>query len=58
MAIINSTKISGKWYIVWFGNLYVKVKQTDINFIKATRGNPTPPYKKEIRLVYTEGNVC
>ena len=31
---------------------------TDINFIKAICGNPTPPFKMEIRLVYNEGNVC
>ena len=31
---------------------------TDINFIKVICDNPTPPFKMEIRLVYTEGNVC
>ena len=29
-----------------------------INFIKAIWGNPTLPFKMEIRLVYTEANVC
>ena len=36
----------------------LKLKYTDINFIKAIFGNPTPPFKIEIRLVYPEGNVC
>ena len=34
---------------------YVKLKYTDINFIKAISGNPI---KMEIRLVYTERNLC
>ena len=37
---------------------YVKLKCTDINFIKAICGNTTPPFKMEIRFVYTEGNAC
>ena len=36
----------------------VKLKYTDINFIKAICGNPSPPFKMEIGLVYTEGNAC
>ena len=36
----------------------VKLKYTEINFIKAICGNPTVPFKMEIRLVYIAGNVC
>ena len=36
----------------------VILKYTDINLIKAICGNPTHPFKMEIRVVYTEGNVC
>ena len=36
----------------------VKLKYTEINFIKAICGNPTLPFKMEIRLAYTEDNVC
>ena len=36
----------------------VKLKYNDINIIKAICGNPTPSLKMEIRLVYTEGDVC
>ena len=35
----------------------VKLKYTDINFIKAVCGNPTPPLKMEIRLAHTDVNV-
>ena len=35
----------------------IKLKYTDINFVKALCGNPTLPLKIEIRLVYTTGNV-
>ena len=35
----------------------VKLKYTEINFTKAVCENPTPPFKMEIRLVYTEGNA-
>ena len=31
---------------------------TQINFINAIFGNPTLPFKMEIRLVYNETNVC
>ena len=33
----------------------IKLKYTDIDFIKHICGNPTPPFKMEIRLVYTKG---
>ena len=36
----------------------VKLKYTNINSIKGICGNPTPAFKMEIRLVYTEGNAC
>ena len=36
---------------------YVKLKYSNINFIKAICGNATPPFKMEIRLVYTGGNM-
>ena len=36
----------------------VKLKYTDINSIKAICGNPTSPFKMEIRLAHTEVNVC
>ena len=39
-------------------NYKVKLKCTDINFIKAICGNPTPPFKMDIVLVHIEGNVC
>ena len=35
----------------------VKLKCTDINFIEAICGNPTPPFKMDIILVHIEGNV-
>ena len=50
-------KISEKWLFV-LEIYYVKLKYTDINFIKAIYGNTTPPFKMEIRFVYTEGYVC
>ena len=31
---------------------------TKIDVIKSICGNPTVPFKMEIRLVYTEANVC
>ena len=34
------------------------MKYTDINFIIAIFGNPTPSFKMEIRFVYTEEYVC
>ena len=37
---------------------YVKLKYTDIIFIKAICENPTPSFKIEISLVDTERNVC
>ena len=35
----------------------IKLKYTKINFIKVICGNPTLPFKMEIRLVYTEAEV-
>ena len=31
---------------------------TKIDVIQSICGNPTLPFKKEIRLVYTEANAC
>ena len=36
----------------------VRLKYSDINFTKTICGNSTPPFKMEIALVYSEGNVC
>ena len=58
MAKLNFAKISENWWAVWFGNLSASLKYTDINFIKAILGNSTLPFKIEIKLVYTEGDVC
>ena len=41
-----------------FETYYVKLKYTDINFMKAICESTTSPFKKEIRLVYIEGNLC
>ena len=32
----------------------VKLKDAEVNFIKAICGNPTPAFNMKIRLVYTE----
>ena len=37
---------------------YIKLKYSEISFIKAVYENPTLLFKIEIRLVYIEGNVC
>ena len=56
---MNSTKIFLKNDISFdFEIYYVKLKYTDISFVETIFGNPTPPFKIEIRLVYLEGNVC
>ena len=36
----------------------VKLKHTEINVINAICGNPTLPFKMEIRPVYDVRNVC
>ena len=36
----------------------IKLKYTDINFVKAICGNPTPRFKIKIRLAHAKGNVC
>ena len=42
--------------LIWYLN--VKLKCTEINFIKAICGNTSLPFKMESKLVYTEGAVC
>ena len=39
-------------------NYNVKLKCPGVNVIEAICENLTPPFKMEIRFVYTEGNVC
>ena len=41
----------------FISNFNVKLKYTEISFIKAIYGNPTLPFKMKIRFAYTEGNV-
>ena len=54
---MNSTKKFLKYKLFDLEIYYVKLKYTDIDFIKAIYGNTTAPFKMEIRLVYTEENV-
>ena len=48
MAKLDPTKISEKWELFGLEIYAAKLKYTDT----------TPLFKMEIRLIYTEGNVC